>query len=118
MRPKQDLAPPPHISTRVPYIKAYQSRGHKIDSKLLAECAYYPREGCQYCRWDWPFPKCNVAHILVDTRCAGTRGWKADPSTRRGQSKGKGKKQMKKEKFWDELPLQLQEELRALMERR
>lgn len=115
MRFQQPSAPPPHISTRVPHIKAYQGRGHKIDRKLLDECAYYPREGCQYCRWDWPFPKCEVAHILVDTRCAGTRGWKPDRSVRR---KKEGKRQTKKEKFWDSLPDELQKELRELMEGR
>jgi len=107
--------PPPHISTRLPYIKEFQRHGHKVDKKLLYECAYYPRQGCEYCRWDWPYPKCSFAHILVDTRGAGVRGWKADPSTRR-QSKGKGKKQTKKEKFWESLPIELQEELKQMME--
>ena len=113
---RQDSAPPhPPTPTRIPYLKNYQSRGHKLDRKLWDECAYYPREGCQFCRWDWPYPKCDVAHILVDTRCAGVTGWKPN----RGGSKGGegSKKQTKKEKFWDALPKELQEELKQMIKR-
>lgn len=106
------VSPPPHISTRVQFIKDYQSRGHKIDRKLLNECAYYPKEGCQYCRWDWPFPKCQVAHILVDTRCAGVVGWK---STWRREKVG-GKRKENPWKLLGKLPKELQEELMKLLE--
>jgi len=114
-------APKPHISTRLPYIREFQRKGHKIDRKLLDECAYYPRGGCQFCRWDWPFPKCQYAHILVETRCAGVRGWKEDRSTkeirRRVESRmKKGKKEVMSERFWDELPKELREELKRIME--
>jgi len=109
------IAPVKAEPTRLPYLKNYQSRGHKLDTKLWDECAYYPREGCQYCRWDWPYPKCEVAHILVDTRCAGTRGWKPDSSAR-ASGKATSKKQTKKEKFWNSLPSELQEELKKMME--
>lgn len=111
------IAPVKPEPTRLPYLKNYQSRGHKLDKKLWDECAYYPREGCQYCRWDWPYPKCDVAHILVDTRCAGTRGWKPHSSIQAGRKK-ESKRQTKKEKFWDSLPIELQKELKAMMEER
>lgn len=108
-------APPPHISTRLPYIKTYQSSGHKIDPKLLNECAYYPREGCQYCRWDWPYPKCERAEILVKTRCAGVTGWRFT-GVREGK-RVKGGKVSRKERFWNDLPKELQDELRQIIER-
>jgi hypothetical protein len=58
-----------------------------------------------------------VAHILVDTRCAGTRGWKPHSSIQAGRKK-ESKRQTKKEKFWDSLPIELQKELKAMMEER
>lgn len=61
--------------TRLPYIKLFQSLGHKIDFRLLSECAYYPQAGCQDCRWDWPLADCPRAHILVDTRMTPLAGW-------------------------------------------
>lgn len=42
---------------------------HKIDRKLLSECAYYPRQGCQNCNWQSPNSDCRWSHILTDTRC-------------------------------------------------
>jgi hypothetical protein len=42
---------------------------HKVDRKLLSECAYYPRQGCHHCSWDAPNPDCRWSHILIDTRC-------------------------------------------------
>ena len=46
---------------------------HKVDEKLLHECAYYPRGGCQDCHWMAPNPSCSYSHILIDTRI-DTRG--------------------------------------------
>jgi hypothetical protein len=50
-------------------------RNHPIDGKLLSECSYYPRGGCQSCKWDWPNQRCDKAHILNDTRCQPILGW-------------------------------------------
>jgi len=44
---------------------------HKLDEKLLNECAYYPRIGCGDCSWEAPSHKCRWSHILVDTRVGG-----------------------------------------------
>jgi len=109
MRFNQDPSPDPIISTRIPYIRAYQDRGYKIDWKLLNECAYYPREGCQDCKWDWPLQECQFAHILVATRIKELKGWQAKSKA------GKGKKQTTQEKFWKSLSKELQEELKELM---
>jgi len=90
-------------SPRLPYINLFQQRGYKIDFKLLTECAYYPRQGCQLCKWEWPLPECQFAHILVDTRIGGIAGWKG----------GKQKKE-KKEKvivIWEGLPDEVKGEI-------
>jgi hypothetical protein len=46
---------------------------HKLDRKLLSECAYYPRQGCKDCNWDAPNPDCRWSHILIDTRCGSSQ---------------------------------------------
>jgi len=59
----------PSISMVIaPYVREWVARGHSIDDKLLVECAYYPRGGCQHCSWNRPNPHCKWSHILVDTR--------------------------------------------------
>lgn len=59
---------------------------HKLNRKLLSECAYYPRMGCQNCDWQSPNPDCKWSHILTDTRCDGG----APPAMRKKVSKGSG----------------------------
>lgn len=45
-------------------IRDWMETGHSLDKKLLLECAYYPRGGCQDCTFTNPNPKCDKSHIL------------------------------------------------------
>lgn len=49
-------------------VAAWHRQGHKLDTTLLNQCAYYPRGGCQHCHFDSPSSDCKWAHILKDTR--------------------------------------------------
>jgi hypothetical protein len=61
----------PSMATRVAQWMRY---GHKPDYKLLRECAYYPRGGCQDCAWESPRSECPFSHILIDTRIESPTG--------------------------------------------
>jgi len=50
------------------WVRLWIGSGHKLDERLLVECAYYPRGGCQNCSWDTPRPECQWSHILIDSR--------------------------------------------------
>ncbi len=78
MKPRNfDESPTNLVSSRLPFIRLFIQNNHQVDDKLLQECAYYPRQGCEKCRWEYPLTTCPVAHILVDTRCGGIEGWRA-----------------------------------------
>jgi hypothetical protein len=50
-------------------VREWYRLGNKLDVRLLNECSYYPRGGCQDCSWEAPNPDCKWSHILIDTRC-------------------------------------------------
>ena len=87
-------------------------QGHQLDIKLLFECAYYPRGGCQNCSWDKPNPKCPYSHILIDTRIGG-----APIPPQRVVKVKKSERKFWKE-LWEGLTPQLREEIEKVLEGR
>lgn len=90
-------------------LQRVKNYNHKIDRRLLSECAYYPRMGCQNCSWQSPNPDCRWSHILIDTRCGG------EPVIMR-------KRVIKKKEGWlreliNKLPPSAQREVEEIMSR-
>jgi len=77
---------------------------NKLDVKLLFECAYYPRSGCQDCSWESPNPDCKWSHILIDTRIGGGHLRMRD-----------GKKKDSLEKILSRLPKEVMEEIKMIL---
>jgi hypothetical protein len=86
-------------------VREWYRQRHKLDVKLLFECAYYPRGGCQNCSWDSPNSDCKWSHILIDTRVDGS-----------GQLRMRGgKKKDSLEKILSRLPKEAMEEIKMIL---
>lgn len=80
--------------------------GNKLDVKLLFECAYYPRGGCNDCSWDYPNGNCKRAHILIDTRIDGGGHLRV---------KGGGRKKDSLERVLLKLPKEARDEIQMIL---
>jgi hypothetical protein len=87
-------------------IREWYRLGNKIDVRLLFECAYYPRGGCQDCSWELPNSDCKWSHILIDTRIDG------DGHLRMREGR---KRQESLEKILSKLPKEVMDEIKQVL---
>ena len=90
-------------------VAEWKRLGHSINLKLLSECAYYPRGGCQNCEWNSPNPDCKWSHILIDTRI--------DTSGLNIKIKMKKRERSDMEKLLTLLPPEARKEIEKLFQR-